>query len=746
MICQCTLALAASCGYPVGYFDCLHDDNDGELESERNDVRDVARSVCGLETGCSGDQKSPPILVLERIVTACSTTIQNAASSGQLPPEAVVHILSALAKPLNKLGKMHCEQRSNTACTLLTTALLSLEMVCNQLNFSFDTHSVSQLFPSSRLTLLAIASLSPLLSSIAKTATDPVPNAVEQEMIVVFRRALLSYLHHALMSTERIPELNVQSIPKTRYDIRGAMTGPGGDDHVGCIALLRLTHESDCLTRAILEIYGHTFVEDLSSLYQSLKKYELERGVGIEHGKGVTPFSRRVVLRVISRLALSSISGTSEEPSNVTVLHHLVEVPLQEIRSQKGQPFSAETLYRVCEASMDLSFFSPEIIANMFNNNISDSVGIIAEYVTFGYSSHLNPFDDFLWKQWARLRGSAYALLLTCIKANITQHSASLISALVNSEIDAAVMQCNHGPDKGSNVFNDSVVGDEMANAGVYIMLVKECLDRLNKGQAGVDKCIEEYRICLAVLKDVAPAVLKLIMHQSPEASSHVDPRPSTAEAWYLTMATLVSSCQDDETIAASLVADGVEPFIGDSLSVYIALVLMKDYGANRAQVQKGMSLDGPQTVSMLTFIGECLLFPSILSAGGRSILSMIQINDVYGESNVGAVIFAASLLRAFSGAVPPWSIEEAPALIKSMYVALGNDPDRLVQILRAGSKVTLANNSFGAVKEGELIAGPYLKVSDSHIESFLHQTKDVCRKGMCRPIDQFCSRIYFLH
>jgi len=734
-ICECALALATSCGYPPGYFDCLEEDNDEELEIERNDVRDVARSVCSLDSGFNGTHKSPSILILERIVTACNTAMQHSAASGQLPPETVVHILSSLAKPLNKLGKTYKEQPSAIGCAIMTMSLVALGSVCDQLISSFESHSLSQILPLSRLALMATASLAPMFSSLAEITRESAASDVEKEMITIFKRTLLSSLQHSLLSTDRIPELLAEStLPVTRYDVKGAMRGPGGEDHVGCIALLRLSHESDYLTNAIFEVYGSTILHDLSCLYQGLKTSELVQGAGWQGVPYSTPYTRRIILRVISRLALHEMKGTNDQSSNGgIILHKLVQVPLGEMRSQKERHFSADKLFRVCEAAFDLSFFTPEIVADLFGNP-SDDLGMMFECVITGYSMLLFTFDaDVVWQQWGRLRGGALSVLRTCLNENISDYCASIISALIKAECEAATVQSNHGPESGSNIFNDGVVGEEMVHAGASIMLIRECLDRIAKKKDQMEKCTNECRKCLSVLKDVAPIVMPLLLHQSPEANSHVDPRSTIAEAWFLTMTSLVSICRNHEQIAASLVGDDVESFLGESLSIAIALIFLKDMGTKDASaraIQRGMSLDGPHTLAMLGFASECMLLgPSILVAGGRSILSVIQVNDAVGQSNIGVTILAASLLRAVSGALPPWAVEETPTLIQSMYVAMGSDCDKLIQILSAATKVT-ASAPFGAINSGELLAGRYLDVSNVHIESFLRQSKEVCVKG----------------
>lgn len=183
---------------------------------------------------------------------------------------------------------------------------------------------------------------------------------------------------------------------------------------VGCIALLRLSHESTILSNAIFEVFP-TILLDLARLYESLKASELRRqvegGVGCSHGLGVTPISRRIVLRVISRLAFSEIKATSNDPPNngEMILRQLVQAPLGQLRSQTEEPFSADKLYRVCEASLDLSFFSPELVAGLFCNSFDD-IRVIFESVITGYSRLQFTFDtDVIWQQVRPLH-SAYTV------------------------------------------------------------------------------------------------------------------------------------------------------------------------------------------------------------------------------------------------------------------------------------------------------------------------------------------------
>jgi len=318
------------------------------------------------------------------------------------------------------------------------------------------------------------------------------------------------------------------------------------------------------------------------------------------------------------------------------------------------------------------------------------------------------------------------------LKEALSDYSSSIISALIKAECEAATLQSNQGPSSGSNVFVDGVAGDEMVNAGVYITLIKDCLDRIAKMKSQTDQSIDESRRCLLVLKDVAPMVIPLLLHQSPEANCHVDPRPTFAEAWFLTIESLVSVCRKQEQIAASLVGDSIESFLGESLATAMSLIFLKDLGTKKVSppaIQQGMSLDGPQTLAIMSFISSALLLgPNILLAGGRKAMSAIQVQST-DQNNIGAVILTASLLRGVAGALPPWAVEETPDLFKSFYLAMGSNCDILIQIMSASTKVK-AVAPFGGIREGELLAGRYLDVSDSHIKAFLSQSKEVCIKG----------------
>lgn len=264
-----------------------------------------------------------------------------------------------------------------------------------------------------------------------------------------------------------------------------------------------------------------------------------------------------------------------------------------------------------------------------------------------------------------------------------------------------------------------------MANAGLFVLLIRECLNRIAKSMGQLEIRLIECQRCLKCLQHCAPLVKQLLLHPSPEPSNHVDPRPTIAEAWYLTSCSLVSICRSHDMFAACLINDGVDKFFGESLALFTALIFLKDLGTKKdpsRSIQLGCSLDGPHTLAIQSFISASILLDA-------SIVSIIQLNQLNDTNFVsGSAILIAALLRSFSGALPPWTVEEAPELFHSLYIATGSDAG-FAQTLRLSAKLT-ASTSFGGVRSGELLAGKYLDASDSHIESFVSQSKEVCIKG----------------
>ena len=314
---RCTMVLATECKYPPGYFSDLTDDNDEELEIERNDVRDIIRTVSGSD---DSTPNGASLLILENILRACADAC--AVGDALLPPETAVHTFSSLAKPLNKVASLLSSNQTNTMYqNLLIGALRTLGDICETTIRAFQANiSRNVIFPVSRLICLASAAFAPSMRYIA-AVSGPVDDALKQ----TFLRALRGIVQAMAISLSTIPELAANStLDSTQYDIRGAMRGPGGEDHVGCIALFRLAHESTELCNLMTITYdgeeaSSKLLLDLCALHEQLKQDELARGPEVDYGRGVTPKTRRILLQTISRIGVVAIEATTS--SGTTASH-----------------------------------------------------------------------------------------------------------------------------------------------------------------------------------------------------------------------------------------------------------------------------------------------------------------------------------------------------------------------------------------------------------------------------------------
>ena len=408
--------------------------------------------------------------------------------------------------------------------------------------------------------------------------------------------------------------------------------GPGGEDHVGILALMRMSEENDDLTIALFEVQP-TILNDFVELHSRLKAAEVSRGLR-DWGTGVCPVSRRILLRIICRL--SKFPGADQGHA---VMQQLVNAPLREITLRKQSPYCAEKLYSFAESSYDLAYFSPELLSDALST-VPEALEAVTMTVIEGYS---RPFsDEQTTMQWARLRGASYTMLRTLVDGDMSDLAASAISALIKAECQVATAHFDASPsDSSFTIFSDAVVGDDKVNAGVYIMLIKAHLDG-GKGD------IRGANTCISLLQDVASAVLQLITLPSPEASNSVDPRPTTLEAWFLTLTSLVALNNARSDLASTGV---LEEIVATSCTAAMSVIFMKDIKS--LNEDPGLSLDGAQTSSIILFLTEGM--PSILaslSKGGATPLLQVscegQITQYDGNIAVG--VFVACLLRGVSG------------------------------------------------------------------------------------------------
>jgi hypothetical protein len=404
---ECTIALAEKCTYPLNYFNDLTMDNDEELEIERNDVRDVVRSV----TNVNKEIQKVPLLLLDYVLQYCSERIMNSSSSSstsngcKLSPEVAVHVLSSPAKSLQclaevipNLGECHY---SKTVQSITQRVLDCISVVCQQVveAFGLGVH-MNEIFPVSRLLCICLSSLSPFFSSLLINS-----NHLSKELSSRLHQILGQFIFVVVESVKNIPELIVRSsLGDTVYDIRGAMRSPGGEDHVGCIAMMRLTVEDEDLAFTALKTAAQSnnmdvvsVLLELSKIHDRLHSQEMERGVGIWHGQGVTPKSRRVWLKSICKFGFIIAKREPDTGDAIKAeLYRLFRSPFLTILSERSDASQAALIYRICEATHDLSSFPAEICSQLFSsdnhstdNDVLKGTQLIINTVVSGYREFL---------------------------------------------------------------------------------------------------------------------------------------------------------------------------------------------------------------------------------------------------------------------------------------------------------------------------------------------------------------------
>ena len=362
---KCSMSLATSCRYPEDYFRNMGAESDEDLEVERNDVREVLRAVAVSERGGStafADVSRVPfdvtVQILHRILKACLEAVQSARDSNQLFPETAIHCFSALAKPLNQISKCYAKSgQPNDAVDILKTALQIFTTSLQSVIDAFPSASPQKLFPLSRVVNLAIASIAPMLSTLCTLS------GFNEEVDNVLRLCL----NTAATSIARIPELAcASSLGDSLYDIRGAMRSPGGEDHVGCLAIMRLSIESDVLAFRVVAAAGPD-IQQLCQLHAQLKSIEVAREKGAVHGTGVVPKSRRILLNVICHLEILTKGGAG----CAAMLTELFGSAVASIAGYANANPSAlddeNVLFQICESTWDLAAFSPSIVESLFN-------------------------------------------------------------------------------------------------------------------------------------------------------------------------------------------------------------------------------------------------------------------------------------------------------------------------------------------------------------------------------------------
>jgi hypothetical protein len=736
---QSSMSLATSCGYPADYFHHMGAESDEDLEMERNDVRDVLRTVAVSEDGGStafADCSRPPLEVtlqiLARLLHTCAEAVQSAQKGNQLFPETAVHCFSALAKPLNQLSKCYVKSgQPGGAVDILRAALQNLGACLQIVIDAFPVFPLSELLPASRVVDLSIASLSPMISNLCNI--PGLKEDVEKVVQLSLRSAAVSVAH--------IPELATPStLGFSMYDIRGAMRGPGGEDHVGCLAIMRLAFESDNLARTMVQAAGSD-VQQLCQLHSQLKSIEISREKGVDHGQGVTPKSRRILLGIICHLEIVT-EGAAGCASMLTDLFNSAVAAIAAYNTVDSSSFSDENvIYQMCENTWDLTAFSPVIVATLFNGEGGelaaqrlDCIRALTTCICNGYkrlSIHHEPSPvDF---QWNRLRAAFFTLLRKGASSDLPHVAIEVVEAITRSECEAIHMQCQAGPTSSSSIFHEGVVSDETIPAGLFVRVIGEIIERVGSKSGNADAC----KSCLQALHKTRTFVLSTIALPCTDPEKFSDPRPALAEAFILTMNELVKI----EAANPESTGPTVRELLIETCATSVAFLFHPALGKTRDERSSSplMSLEGPQTLALLEYLSSCFgLGLGMLQQVAEELRRRIPIDsekaNVYsadlGCQNVA--IIGASLFRAASGGLPPWAVESVPSIYSSLFFALNKDVNAFGQILQLSLEIRLAQsaNGFGSVQPGQLLSGPLFEgVTDTSKQTFLVQAMEQCKK-----------------
>ena len=722
-VCQCTIILSDKCRYPENYFSNLSTNNDEDLEVERNDVRDLLRSVCTLElTASQGSRVS--LMILDRIVEHCVKAVSDQSGHSNLPPETIIHAISAPAKSLQILARALTqpgEIDQHLAEAIIHNSLDCLSIYCEKLLNGFSQSlPMSETIPISRLICLTVASFAPFFA----TMIESDQSALLEKTHRVIGLAVLAIAS----SITNLPELIVAStLVNTRYDIRGAMRAPGGEDHCGCIALMRIVKAGEELAKCSLECASRisntdiiVTYKELAKVYVSLHGAETERPPGQMHGKGVTPKSRRVYLTAFSKIGLITMSAHPATADAIsTELKLLFQKPIDVILSckQRTDLTQAQTMFILCEACFDLSAFPPMLCKELFavNGFGTAATEVLIEACLTGFNQNSNEEPSDVAIQWGRLRGATVALIRSSADCGLPEFAVEAMKALVNAECNAVVSYCNHNYDVCSSVFHELVISEEVCAAGSFIIAIRDGIVAMRSriSNDGLDVsairvAIPSYLSSMIGCKD---AVFRAVgSHTTTDLIEWEDPRPTIFEAWLLAMNDLIKlafegGCQDDTTLVR---------LVSETLALTIQVLLHKRVDKENklpGQVEC-LSLDGPQTLALIEFFELVFNFgPSLLTNTASLVTSQIHLDSLPGGANdnylVGGGIIVAAIYRCVSGAVPPWAVEYVPSILKSLYSCCGNDPEAFHTILVAGSELQLNGDyNFGCVRK--TLAGHY--------------------------------------
>ncbi len=755
-IVNCSMSLALQCRYPPGYFDDLTASNDDELENERTDVRDLLRTCAGVasnEINCSSPSFEFASAILLRLIYACAEPLlstENITDPRKLLfPETAIHAFSALSRPLIATAKADIDQ-SSTRKEMLSLSLNILYSAGQRLITAFPHVPLSDSLPLSRLYNLAMASLSPALSSLQSSSLQEDANA-----------AMAIGIEAAMASLVYVPELVApSSLRSSRCDIRGAMRTPGGEDHTGVLALMRLATHSEGLSVAFIRSRKNVTL-DLCDLYSHLKLVEQERGRGILHGKGILPKSRRILLNLICHLEI----GTNGAAGASHRLRAIFESVVKMIAALKAQQHaSVDALFQITEYTFDLAAFSPDIVRTLFDsiNTSTSSTACVDLLTTAGClcythaSNTLLPSDIVF--EWNRLRAALFCLLKASGTNDLPSGALRPVVTSIHTECNAIINQCSLGPLSSSNVFREDLICDEVVPAGLFVHVIHHFLKNNSSGS------MRDMPNCVTALCQCQRTVLDAVSSTCPNPltnGSFHDPRPMLAEAWFLAILQLMKvllTCPEFNQFEAICEEDAdwsraFQRLASETCSACVQLLLYPTLGKTQEERANdpGPSTDGPHMLVAMEFLETYfLLGSSMLRRVAEDLSKKVPVyfasaqpyaNDTQA---VGIGIIGAAIFRAVQGGLPPWAVECMPSIFSALYnSALCQNSDNFATVICISMQIRWKHDD-----RGDLISGRYFQSMGEKAKSaFVVQAMDIAKantpaswKQMKSLIKQACG------
>ncbi|GMH90072.1 hypothetical protein TrST_g1857 [Triparma strigata] len=677
--CHCSHNLAKSTQYPPRYFDDPEREYDYGLEVERNDVRELVRQVGEREGGVE-----------------CFMDMLEEDESGY-------HIFSALAKPLSTLVKNGAEQQNKndrvyaralqTLHRHLQTSSALLHSIVKETGspIPLPTSVFSSHFQTLRLTCLSLSSHGVYLHPLSHLLPPLLP------LISSILNSAVEFTINCSTYIREYPQLepNINFIKMVKGAVSGEFHSPGGEDHLGCLALNRFctvkspvsVEISSKYTKRIFEHHEELLLRETSNISQNII---------------CTSKSRRLLLQSLCKLCLIS--------SNTDVLTYLLSSRIQKINLALSTPPDTTTMHNLTESILDISEFDSSVLESNLPVILS-----LTPCATWGYTSDS---PQPVLSSWGRVRASYSKILTTCLsKSKTDPHTlshesgaivANEIAKVANKETETAVEHFKlkvYGGIYEERLFVEDVIGSEKLEAGAFLNLMGggdvgvEVLGRFFLEVGG--KVVE--MMALHLTRDLVGGGEEEAgknKEEEEEEEEYEDPRNGILEGFYGLAVKVMEGIGPDGTFPEEF-----EERLAEVVGVFIADWTISR-GKNSGGPCPGLDPDDPATLLLLEFLPLACRSANVLTKVAQKFTdfvastqpsAILRISTSSPHSPqppppstpppvVGAGLVISALLNGASGRAPPWALEFMPSTFGGLFQGLGNNTASLLLALKIGS------------------------------------------------------------